>query len=490
MLGLQGTDVVSDTIRCRVCLPAALDRFPRHRRSRFVIIGGMFASLMAAAAALRAGNTSAAELVDGCLAAVDAHSARTNAFVSIDEAGARSAAAEADRERQAGLDRGPLHGIPISLKDLIDVRGVVTTAASRVLDDRVAPADAAIVTRLRAAGAVIIGRTNLHEFALGTTCEDSAFGPVLHPADPTRSPGGSSGGSAVSVATGMSLASIGTDTGGSVRIPSAACGLVGLKPSLHDVPTTGVIPLSVTCDHVGPLARTVADAAAVFAALAGRSYGPPAPRDRRNLKLGRLRGYFDNPLDALVRRAYETTLERLQASGVHVSDRHLSGAERITETYVNIVLPEAAHWHAPYLDTRAGEYTPNVHSRILHGRTIPAVALLRAHATAAAFRDAVDAALEDCDALVLPTLPILAPQLGSTDVVIDPAEGSILPVRGAMLRLTQLFNLTGHPAVTLPVATAGLPVGLQLVGRLDRTDGLLAIAAACEPIVAATDGAR
>src|SRR6185369_16107375 len=220
-----------------------------------------------AAARLKSGETSSVDLVEASLAAIDRYQATTNAFTRVDIDGARASARAMDQERGQGMHRGPLHGIPISLKDLIDEAGVVTTAGSKVLRARVAPADASLVTRLRQAGAVVIGRTNLHEFALGTTSEDSAFGAVRNPLDESRSAGGSSGGSAAAVATGMGLASIGTDTGGSIRIPAAACGIVGLKPSFGEVPTDGVIPLSPSFDHAGPLTRTVQDAAWVWQIL-------------------------------------------------------------------------------------------------------------------------------------------------------------------------------------------------------------------------------
>ena len=243
-----------------------------------------------AAGALRSGAATAADLVETALEAIDRHNRRTNAFIRVHADEARAAARAADDERAQGLDRGPLHGIPISLKDLIDVAGQPTTAASRVLDGRVARQDAPVVTRLRRAGAVILGKTNLHEFALGTTSEDSAFGPVRHPLDEARSPGGSSGGSAAAVASGMGLGSIGTDTGGSVRIPAAACGIVGLKPSAGDIPTQGVIPLSWSLDHVGPLARTVQDVAWLWAAMADQPLDRVMPAEIASLRLCRLGG--------------------------------------------------------------------------------------------------------------------------------------------------------------------------------------------------------
>lgn len=433
-----------------------------------------------AAAALRAGTLSSRHLTDASLQAVEAHNPRTNAFIRVDAAAARAAADAVDAERRRGVDRGPLHGIPVSLKDLIDMAGQVTTAASNVLRDRLAPEDAPVVTRLRDAGAIIIGKTNLHEFALGTTSEDSAFGPVRNPHDPARSAGGSSGGSAAAVATGMGLASVGTDTGGSIRIPAAACGIVGLKPTRGEVPTAGVIPLSHTLDHVGPLALTVQDAAWMWAVLAGRPPGRVEPAGARALRLKLLGGYFDS-MAAPVRAAVTRAIEALARAGCTVVPDTLVEAATTPGVYVNLVLPEAACWHRRYLNTRADDYTPPVRARLESGRTIAAVSYLEARESSLALQHAVDAALDGCDALVLPTLPIVAPPLGASDADISGPE--TMPVRSAMLRHTQLFDITGHPAISLPLRTDGLPVGLQLVGRRDDTPRLLAVAAACEPLI-------
>jgi len=423
---------------------------------------------------------SSADLVEASLAAIAEHGSRTNAFILVDAEGARAAARVADDERRRGLDRGPLHGVPISIKDLIDIAGQPTTAASNVRRGHVAVEDATVVKRLREAGAVIIGKTNLHEFALGTTSEETAFGPVHNPRDLSRSAGGSSGGSAAAVATGMGLASIGTDTGGSIRIPAAACGVVGLKPSLGEVPTDGVVPLCPTFDHVGPLARTVADAATLWAVLADR----PIPRIEAptpgSVRLGMLGGYFTALLQGEVRAALDAAIAGLRECGVTVELRTVQGTKEIVDTYVNISLPEAANWHAPTLDTRAADYQPPVRERLERGRTISAVSYLHARDMREHLTRAVDAALEECDALVLPTLPIVAPVIGSADVAMD--NGEKLLVRAAMLRLTQLFNVTGHPAISLPIRGQSLPIGLQLVGRRDRTEELVAVAATCERI--------
>ena len=423
-----------------------------------------------------------AERVEAALHAIAQHNPGTNAFILIDADGARAQAARADDETAHGINRGPLHGMPVSIKDLIDIAGQPTTAGSQVLSDNIATADAPVITRLRDAGAVLIGKTNLHEFALGTTCEDSGFGPVRHPRDHSRSPGGSSGGSAVAVATGMSAMSVGSDTGGSVRIPAAACGIVGLKPSLHDVPTQGTIPLSTTFDHVGPLTRSVEDAAAMWRVLAARPNDVAAPADLTTLKFAVLDGYFLDPLEAPVREAFERSLDLLRRAGVAIERRSLAATSTILDVYVRIVLSEAAAWHAKYLGTRADRYRPNVHARLLAGRDFTAIDYLSAKESCAAFRVSVDLALHGIDALILPTLPILAPTLGQAEITIGDRQ---VPIRAAMLRNTQLFNMTGHPAITLPMRMPDgtLPAGLQIVGALDSTSRLLSIAASCETVV-------
>ncbi len=431
---------------------------------------------------LRAGATSAVDLLKQCLGRIEAQDGALNAFVRVTHDLARRQAEQADRELAEGQDHGPLHGIPLSLKDLIDVAGLPTTAASRVRIGHVAVQDADVVTRLRQAGAVIVGKTNLHEFAFGTTNEDSAFGPARHPLDPTRSPGGSSGGSAVSVATGMSLATIGTDTGGSIRIPAAVCGLVGLKPTHGEVSTQGVVPLSWTFDHVGPLARSVSDAWYVYRALVDRAL-PPTLTASSSLRLVVSRRYFCEVLDPEVSSRFDAVLERLEQAGIRTDDVDIANAERVAAVYLQIVLGEAAAYHAATLESKAEEYTTPVRLRLEMARYALAEDYVRARAGRRALTEEVDRAMGDAHALVLPTLPIVAPRLGEAAVTID---GMAHPVRNLMLRLTQLFNVTGHPAVTLPCGTnrEGLPIGLQLVGRRGQTPALMQAALAIERLLA------
>jgi Asp-tRNA(Asn)/Glu-tRNA(Gln) amidotransferase A subunit family amidase len=269
-----------------------------------------------------------------------------NAYIAVFEAPSMEQARALDEELRQGRSRGPLHGRTISLKDLIDVRGVPTTAASRSRDGHVAAEDAALVTRLREAGAVLVGKTNLHELALGTTSDESAFGPVRNPRDPSRSPGGSSGGSAAAVAAGMGWGSIGSDTGGSIRIPASACGVVGLKPSFGEIPMAGVVPLSVSLDHVGPIAQTVSDAWAIHAALTGAAPPNTASGSMRPARLGRLDGYFLAKLDDAVRARFEEAIGRARDAGATIVDVDLGSVPDIATTYLNVALVEAYAYHA------------------------------------------------------------------------------------------------------------------------------------------------
>ena len=438
---------------------------------------------------LRAREVTAIAFTEACLRRIDDLQPRLNAFIRVMANEARRDAEAADRELVAGRDRGPLHGVPIAAKDLIDIKGVPTTAASRVRERHVAAADAPVITRLRDAGAVLIGKTNLDEFAFGTTSEHSAFGPVRHPIDPSRSPGGSSGGSAVAVATGMALAALGTDTGGSIRIPAAACGIVGLKPSLGEVPTDAVVPLSRTFDHVGPFARTVHDARLVYRALRGAasgtdrtSEGAERPRPVRDLRLAIPRGYLCDLLDADVRARFDEAIAALRGAGARVGDIVIPHAASTPAVYVHIHSSEGATYHARTLDTHADRYTPVVRRRLEVGRYVLAQDYVRALEGREVLRREVDAALAGCDALLLPALPIPAPPAGAETVMVN---GAAEPVRALMLRETQLFNVTGHPAISIPCGATpdGWPCGLQLVGHANQTEALLALARGVEQIV-------
>jgi len=428
---------------------------------------------------VRSGALSPVDLVRACLAQIDARP-ETNAFITRLDARALADAEASEREIRSGHYRSLLHGVPVSAKDLIDVAGVTTTSGS-ALPATEATVDAPVIARLRAAGAIIIGKTNLHEFAFGTTSEESAFGPVRNPHDPSRSAGGSSGGAAAALATGMCFGALGTDTGGSIRIPSAACGTVGLKATIGEISSAGVVPLSTSLDHVGPMARSVADVALLFEVLTGR---PPraaaqsAP-SHHSFAFGVPRAYFCDRIDGGVRQALERTCETLTAAGHVVRDVSIEHATWTPDVYLHIVLPEASRYHARFLERYPSRYSPGVRVRLEMGRYLLAEDYVRAMRLKEALTADVDRALDACDALLLPTLPIAAPPLGAATVDVN---GTPEPIRAAMLRLTQLFNITGHPSLALPAPqdVDTLPRSVQIVARRHHTDRLLSIAGTVE----------
>jgi aspartyl-tRNA(Asn)/glutamyl-tRNA(Gln) amidotransferase subunit A len=436
-------------------------------------------------AALTRRSITSEQITERCLARIETLNPRLNAFIAVTADTALATARAADQARANGAAVGPLHGIPISLKDLIDQQGLPNTAGSRVRRDAVAASDAPVTTRLKRAGAVLVGRTNLHEFAFGTTSEDSGFGLARHPIDDTRSPGGSSGGSGIAVRSGMSIASIGTDTGGSIRIPSAACGVVGLKPGWGEIPTDGVVPLSRQLDTVGPLARTVTDAWLVHEVLAGRTPAADAaltPAPLKGARIGLLSGYFWDRMSADVETVAEAGVEALRRAGAIVEPVTIAHAADMAAIYLHLVFGDAASYHAATLDTRPADYTPNVRLRLEMGRYVLAEDYVRAQRGREIVAREIDRALEGRVALVCPTLPIAAPPIGAATV---PVRGGDEPVRNAMLRLTQPFNLGRQPVVSLPcgLTPQGLPVGLQLVGPFGHTLQLLQFAAAVEKVL-------
>ena len=435
------------------------------------------------ATAVEAREVSVREVVDATLARIADRDPSLRAFTTVLGNSARVDADRADQEIAAGRYRGPLHGVPVSVKDLIDLAGVPTTAASRVTGRATAGSDAPVVARLRAAGAILIGKCNLHEFAFGTTGEDSSFGPTLHPRAPTRSPGGSSSGSAVSVATGMAFATVGTDTGGSIRIPAAACGLVGLKPTFGEVSCDGVVPLGPSLDHVGPLTRCVRDARLVYHVIRDHHVVDPTPASGTTRTLGCPRPYFLDRLDDEVRAVFGRALSTLTAAGWRVQDAPVRHAQDGATICLHLVLSEAAAIHAATLERQPQDYTPPIRLRLELGRYVLAEDYVRAQHGRTVLRREVDRALQGRDALVLPSLAIPAPPLGATSVDVG---GEATSLRSIMLRLTQLFNATGHPAVSIPcgLTSAGLPCGLQLVGHRHRTDQLLDVAEAVETALA------
>jgi aspartyl-tRNA(Asn)/glutamyl-tRNA(Gln) amidotransferase subunit A len=434
---------------------------------------------------IAAGKITSEKVTENCLATIAELNPKLNAFITITADEALARARQADKEIAGGRYLGPLHGIPISLKDLIDCQGTPTTAGSLVRREHMAALDAPVTQQLRDAGAVFVGKTNLHEFAFGTTTEDSGFGPARNPHDPSRSPGGSSGGSAIAVATGMSLGTVGTDTGGSIRIPAAACGIVGLKPEWGQVSAAGVVPLSRQLDHVGPLAASVCDAWTLYNAIlpAGRRVSAlPETAAVKGLRLGVPSGYLFDRLDADVERTILATIEMLRSKGATITDVALPHANDIATVYLHLVLADAAEYHARTLESRPQDYTPNVRVRLEMARYVMAEDYIRALRGKAIIATEVDRALHGIDVLVCPALSIPAPPIGAATM---PVKGGNEAVRTLMLRCTQPFNVSGHPAIALPCGTtpAGLPVGVQLVGSKGRTPALVQAALAVEKAI-------
>lgn len=425
---------------------------------------------------VRSGAISPVTLVEQCLAQIDARP-ELNAFITRLDAQALSEAKSAEQSIRNGRYLGPLHGIPISLKDLIDVAGTKTTSGSAQPSVEAAH-DAPAVTRLKHAGAIIIGKTNLHEFAFGTTSEETAFGPVRNPHDPSRSAGGSSGGAAAALAAGMCFGALGTDTGGSIRIPSAACGTVGLKATVGEISCEGVVPLSTSLDHLGPMARSVTDVALLFDVLTER---PPhvVARPEEPLTFGVPGPYFCDRLENGARQALARARDALASAGHTVRDLTIDRASWTPHVYLHIVLPEASRYHATFLERSPSLYSPGVRVRLEMGRYLLAEDYVRAMRLRQLLTTAVDRALDDCDALIVPTLPIPAPPLGAATVEVNGTEE---PVRAAMLRLTQLFNITGHPSLALPAPhdVDSLPRSVQIVGPRHTTARLLSIARTVE----------
>lgn len=404
------------------------------------------------AADLRAGRTSPRDLIGAALDEAARLQPVLNAFVTLDETAARAAADEAARELAVGVDRGPLHGIPIAVKDVIDVGGLPTTAGSRHLAGHVAERDAACVRRLREAGAIVVGKTTTHEIAYGPTGDRAATGPTRNPYATGHMAGGSSCGSAAAVAAGIVPLALGTDTGGSIRIPAACCGVVGLKPTHGTVSTDGVLPLAPSLDTVGPLARSAEDCLLLWAALATRERAPA----------GRPRLGWVSP-ESLHPTAPEITrLVRALAGDLVVDQVTITEAEELLAAYPVIQGSEAYLVHAERLATAPDLFGDEVRERLHAGGDVRGWEYVRALALRDRARVGVEELLRHHDFIALPTIPLPPPPLDSREVVL---HGSTVDVRKALLAFTSPWSVLGLPAVSVPAGlTDGLPAALQLVG--------------------------
>jgi aspartyl-tRNA(Asn)/glutamyl-tRNA(Gln) amidotransferase subunit A len=434
--------------------------------------------------------------VAGTLEAVERAQPALNAFITITAEAATEEARVAQQELAAGVSRGPLHGVPIGIKDLVATQGTRTTAGSAILKHWVPKQDAPVVWVLRLAGAVLVGKTNTHEFAFGTTNDNPHYGAARNPWNPALTTGGSSGGSAAAVAAGLLSVALGTDTAGSIRIPSALCGAVGLKPTYGLIPTRGVVPLSKTLDTVGPIGRTVADVETAMKALTGsgdrdpgsadRTPGPPVPGPGsrftfKGVTIGVPEHYVYDRVDPEVEQGVREALRALAAAGAEVRAIAIPELERCWEVGISIVRPEALAFHSRWYPRRAADYGEDVARALESAVGTPASAYLAARRARKAIAGAVRDALRGVNLLAGPTVPMLA--FPNTDAFRPVLPGGELP-RHALTRLTYPFSLSRLPAITVPcgLSRSGLPIGLQLAAGPRQEALLLAAARAFEAI--------
>jgi aspartyl-tRNA(Asn)/glutamyl-tRNA(Gln) amidotransferase subunit A len=451
-----------------------------------------FASIEEIGKLFRKRKLSPVELTKFMLARIERLNPKLNAYITVTAevalAQAKKAEAElfAPRGRKGRRDRGPLHGIPISLKDNIYTDGIRTTAGSKILKDFIPQNDAPVVAQLKEAGAVLLGKTNMHEFAYGVTSNNPHYGPVRNPWDLARIPGGSSGGSAAAVAAGLCFGSIGTDTGGSIRIPSALCGVVGFKPSFGRVSVKDVIPLSPHLDCVGPLARTSADAARLLEPIFVRGKGEASLRSatkpsrvHRQFHLGLPKGFISDVISPEVEFTFEQALRLLRKSDGSLKEVSIPLLFETEDAGNQIAWAEATHYHqrAGWFPARAEEYGEDVRTRLELGAKVSATAYLQAMELRYSFIEHFHAAMAkaNLDALVVPTTPISAPMIGEETTTVC---GANHPTRSLLLRMNRPANLGGLPAISIPCGFTpkGLPVGLQFIGAVTDEHLLLQIA--------------
>jgi aspartyl-tRNA(Asn)/glutamyl-tRNA(Gln) amidotransferase subunit A len=431
--------------------------------------------------ALRKRQLSPVELTRECLKRIERLNPALNAFILVADELAMEQAQRAEDEIAHGNWRGPLHGIPIGLKDLIDTAGIPTTAASELYKHRIPTQSAEVVERLEAAGAVLIGKQNLHEFAYGGSSMISCFGQVHNAWNVERIAGGSSGGSASAIAAGLGYAAIGTDTAGSIREPSSLCAVVGLKPTFDLVSVRGVIPLSKSLDHVGPITRTVADAALVLRAIAQSPDGEHAlPEFSQgsapsavSVRIGVPREYFYDDLDSEIDRAVEEALRVLEKLGGAVREIRLD-----VSTDRTLQSAEAFAFHAESVRKTPELYQPETVRRILSGANIRPQQYERARADLEQSRRAIAKIFESVDVIVTPATPLPAPAI--SELKQNPEQ--LRPREIVLLRNTRPFNVWGIPAISVPCGftKAGLPIGLQIAAAAGRDDLVLAVAHAYE----------
>ena len=437
-------------------------------------------------------DVSPVELTEAHLERIEALDQRINAYITLLPEEAMASARRAEEAIARGDYLGPLHGIPIALKDLYYTKGIKTTAGSKILQEFVPQYDATVVERLNNAGAILLGKLHMHEFAAGGIQENYFYGPCRNPWDLSRETGGSSSGSGAAVAASMCMMALGSDTGGSVRIPAALCGIVGLKPTFGLVSRLGVVPLSWSLDHVGPMARSVEDVALSMNVMAGHdpqdpsSADIPVPdytralqQDIRGLRLGIPKEYFFDIIDPEVSEAFNKAVAVLEELGASTEEVSLSRAQEAQLMYQNICFPEMYTFHEQWAKSRWNDYGPNVRMRLEQASLIPAIAYLDALRLRGLLVDEFRQAFQRVDAILVPTTTVPAPEYGSTTFKFGDREE---PALGLTARHTRVFNLSGVPALALPCgfSSHGLPLSLHIGGRPFQEETVLRIGHAYE----------
>ena len=432
------------------------------------------------------------ELLDAVLARIDAVEDSLNSYITLMADEAREVAREREEEALTGDLRGPLHGIPVGIKDIIDVKEVRTTAGSRIMADFVAPEDATVVSRLRAAGAIILGKTNCHEFAWGGTNLNPHFGDCHNPWDTERITGGSSGGSAASVAAGLCAAALGSDTGGSIRGPARLCGIVGHKPTYGRVSRHGVVPLSWSLDHIGPMTRTVEDAAIVLGVIAGQDEKDPHTTDRpvpdyasalsgdiTGLRIGLPKEYFAEAMEPELKKAVNEAISCLESLGAELREVSFPGESRLFSIARVIHMSEASAFHDKWLRSCPQDYGPDVRLRLEQGRLFLATDYVRAQQARTVASREYAQLMEQADVLVMPASPIAAPLIAGGQVTLGGKRVDAHPAAASFLRAA---NLIGAPTLSVPCGFtgSGLPIGMQVMGRLHDDATVLRVAHAYE----------
>jgi aspartyl-tRNA(Asn)/glutamyl-tRNA(Gln) amidotransferase subunit A len=431
------------------------------------------------------------DLVEATLERIDALNEDLHAFITVMGDSARKEARNAELAISDGKYIGPLHGIPVSLKDLIYVKGIRSTSGSKILSDFVPSYDATVVRRLRDAGAIIVGMNNTHEFACGITNINPHYGSSKNPWDTSRMSGGSSGGSAVAVSAGMASGALGTDTSGSIRVPSSLCGLFGLKPTYGRVSKYGVMPLAPSVDHVGPMARTAWDTAALLQAVAGydelddSTLNSPVPDYLKiisetaerpgKFSLGIPKEYFFDLVDSRVMDVFERCVDEMHSCGISTTSVNVNETHKIHDAWKAFRLGESAAVHSSWLNSRRNEYGSDVLAMLDRGTKITAVEYIAAQRYKKEIKDAFVSAMKGLDGLLVPTTAIGAPFLEQDTIDID---GKNTEVYVALSRVTTVFDITGLPAFNVPAGfiNGHLPIGVQLVGREFDEGRLLSVA--------------